>query len=77
MRRDGNTFEARTRGVAKFSLLLSPDVVDLSKPVVVRVNGEVVFDGPVREDLQTLLRWYARDLDRTMLYTAELPIHVR
>jgi poly(3-hydroxybutyrate) depolymerase len=74
--REGNTFEARTRGVARFSLLLSPDVTDLSKPVVVRVNGEVVFNGPVREDLRTLLRWYARDLDRTMLYTAELPIAV-
>ncbi len=45
--REGNTFEARTRGVSKFSLLLSPDVIDLSKPVVVRVNGEVVFNGPV------------------------------
>jgi hypothetical protein len=75
--REGNSFEARSRGVAKFTLLLSPDVIDLSKPVVVRVNGEVVFDGPVREDLQTLLRWYARDLDRTMLYTAELTIQVR
>ena len=75
--RDGNTFEARTRGVARFTLLLSPDVVDLAKPVVVRVNGEVVFNGPVRDDLQTLLRWFARDLDRTMLYTAELPIQVR
>ena len=76
-RRQGNTFEARTRGVAKFSLLLSPDVVDLSEPVVVRVNGEVVFNGPVRQDLPTLLRWYARDLDRTMLYTAQLTIQVR
>jgi dienelactone hydrolase len=75
--RDGNTFEARTRGVARFTLLLSPDVVDLAKPVVVRVNGEVVFNGPVRDDLQTLLRWFARDNDRAMLYTAELAIEVR
>jgi hypothetical protein len=41
------------------------------------VNGEVVFNGPVKDDLKTLLRWHARDLDRTMLYTAELPIQVR
>jgi hypothetical protein len=63
--------------VARFTLLLSPDVVDLAKPVVVRVNGEVVFNGPVRDDLQTLLRWFARDNDRAMLYTAELAIEVR
>jgi len=31
--RSGNTFEARTRGVVQFTLLLSPEVVDFSKPV--------------------------------------------
>lgn len=76
VRRTGNAFEARTRGVAAFRLLLSPDVVDFSKPVTVRVNGEVAFSGMVAEDLRTLLAWHARDADRTMLYTAELPIRV-
>jgi predicted esterase len=76
VKREGNTFDARTRGVAAFRLLLSPDVVDFSSPITVRVNGEVVFTGMVAEDLRTLLRWHARDDDRTMLYTAELPIRV-
>lgn len=76
VRRAGNTFEARTRGVAAFTLLLGPDAIDFTRPVVVRVNGSVVFDGPVAEDLRALLTWYARDADRTMLYTAELPVRV-
>jgi hypothetical protein len=75
-RRVGNTFEVRSRGVSRFTLLLSPDVLDLAKPVVVRVNGQVGFSGMVREELRTLLDWYARDSDRTMLYTAALPIQV-
>lgn len=75
-RRSGNTFEVRSRGVATFTLLLSPDVIDFAAPVVVRVNGAVVFNGPVRESVRTLLEWHARDHDRTMLYTAELPISV-
>ncbi len=75
-RRTGNAFDARTRGVAAFRLLLSPDVVDFSKPITVRVNGEVAFSGTVAEDLRTLLAWHARDADRTMLYAAELPIRV-
>jgi dienelactone hydrolase len=74
--RQGNAFTARTRGVAQFTLLLSPDVVDFAKPVQVTVNGATVFNGAVREDLATLLRWAARDDDRTMLYGAELAVTV-
>ena len=74
--RSGNTFEAKSRGVAKFTLLLSPDVIDFSKPVIVKVNGKQAFSGAVKKDLGTLLRWSAKDNDRTMLYGAELKIEV-
>jgi dienelactone hydrolase len=74
--RHGNTFNARTRGVSDFTLLLSPDVIDFAKPVQVTVNGAQVFSGPVKKDLPTLLRWAARDNDRTALYGAELHISV-
>ena len=74
--RTGNVFEARTRGVLEFTLLLSPDIVDFSRAVQVRVNGRPVFDGRVKEDLATLVRWAARDNDRTMLYGAELTVTV-
>src|SRR4030095_15010090 len=42
--RKGNTFEAETRGVTSFTLLLSPEVVDFSKPVRVVVNRRVVHE---------------------------------
>ena len=74
--RRGNTFEARSRGVARFTLLLSPDVVDFATPVVVTVNGQRVHDGPVGRDVATLLTWAARDDDRTMLYGAALSLAV-
>ena len=74
--RAGNTFDAKSRGVAKFTLLLSPDVVDFSKPVVVKVNGKQAFSGSVKKDVGTLLRWSAKDNDRTMLYGAELKVEV-
>jgi poly(3-hydroxybutyrate) depolymerase len=74
--RRGNSFEARTRGVASFTLLLSPEVVDFSKPVTVTVNGRSVHDGLVKPDLTTLLTWAARDNDRTMLYGAQLTLTV-
>lgn len=74
--RKGNAFEARTRGVREFTLLLSPDVVDFEKPVTVSVNGKVLFRGAVKKDVATLTKWAARDNDRTMLYGAELEIAV-
>jgi len=72
--RTGNAFEAKTRDVAAFTLLLSPDAIDFSKLVTVTVNGKPAFSGLVTRDAATLLRWSARDNDRTMLYGAELRI---
>ena len=76
VRRNGNTFDAVVRNVASFTLLLSPDAIDFSKPVVVTVNGKQVLGGAVKKDAATLMRWAARDNDRTMLYGAELTIRV-
>ena len=74
--RSGNTFRATSRGVARFTLLLSPDVVDFSEPITVTVNGRTAFSGVVNPDLATLLQWAARDNDRTMLYSAEVQIRL-
>jgi hypothetical protein len=73
--RTGNTVTATTKGVAEFTLLLSPDAFDLAQPVTVVANGRTVFDGRVEPSVTTLLKWAARDNDRTMLFTAEL--HIR
>ena len=76
IRRDGNAFAALSRDVASFTILLSPDVIDFARPVTVIVNGTQAFSGPVRRDGRTLMRWAARDNDRTALYGAELTIAV-
>ena len=72
--RNGNAFDAIVRDVAAFTVLLSPDAVDFSKPVTVTVNGKPAFAGMVKKDPATLLRWSARDNDRTALYGAEIRI---
>jgi hypothetical protein len=72
--RDGNTVRAATRGVAAFTLLLSPEVFDFAKPVTVIADGKTVFEGRVEKRLESLLKWAARDNDRTMLYGAELKV---
>jgi len=74
--RKSNTVEATTKGVSAFTLLLSPDKFDFTKPVKVVANGRTVFEARVEKSLETLLKWAAHDNDRTMLYAAELKINL-
>jgi hypothetical protein len=74
--RDGNTITATTRRVGAFTLLLSPDQFDFSKPITVLSDGKTAFEGMVKKDLASLLKWAARDDDRTMLFGAELTIKI-
>ena len=75
--RSGNTVQATTKGVTAFTLLLSPDRFDLSQPVTVTANGREVFHTKVQPSVETLLKWAARDNDRTMLYAAEIKIKLK
>lgn len=72
----GNVITAATRGVAAFTLLVSPDQFDFSKPVKVVANGRTVFDAKVEKSVKTLLKYAALDNDRTMLFGAELHIRI-
>jgi hypothetical protein len=70
--RTGNKIEATTQGVAAFTVLLSPDRFDFSRPIQVVANGRTVFNRRVEKSIRTLMKWAARDNDRTMLYGAEV-----
>ena len=74
LHRSGNTIQATSKGVSSFTLLLSPDKFDFTQPVKVLVDGHNVYNGRVERNLETLMKWAARDNDRTMLYAAELKI---
>jgi hypothetical protein len=72
--RTGNTVRAATKGVAAFTLLLSPGKFDFSQPVKVIANGREVFNARVERSVKTLMKWAAQDNDRTMLYAAEITV---
>jgi hypothetical protein len=75
--RHGNDVEASTSGVRRFILLLSTDQFDFSQPVRVQINGQPAFDERVTPSMGTLLKWAARDNDRTMLFAGEISLVVR
>ena len=72
--RERNRFTADATAVAIFTLLLNPEEVDFSQPVVVNVNGATVHAETVEQSAETLLRWARQSLDRSLLVTAELEI---
>jgi membrane-associated protease RseP (regulator of RpoE activity) len=74
--RAGNLVTATTRGVGGFTLLVSPDQFDFSQPIKVVVDGVTRFDGRVVKSPATLLKWAARDNDRTMLFGAEIKVTI-
>lgn len=74
--RSGNTVTATTRRVAAFTLLLSPDQFDFAKPIKVVADSKTVFEGTVKTDVATLLKWAAHDNDRTMLFGAEVRVRL-
>ena len=74
--RKGNAFSLQTRGVREVTLLLHAEQVDFAKEVTVHVNGRPVFAGMVKPDVATVMKWAARDDDRTQLYAAELKVTV-
>lgn len=72
--RRGNVVEASTEGVRAFTLLLSPSIFDFRRPIKVVANGRTAFEGIVEPSVRTMLKWAARDNDRTMVFGAELNI---
>jgi hypothetical protein len=74
LQRTGNTVQATTKGVTAFTLLLSPEQFDFKQPIKVIANSREMFNGRVEPNVGTLLKWAARDNDRTMLYATELHI---
>ncbi len=74
--RKDNTIAVRTQGVKRYTLLLSPSELDFERPITVITNGRESRHGRLEPDVTTLLKWAARDNDRTMLFAAEIEIEL-
>jgi hypothetical protein len=69
----GNAIEISTARLnSGFSVLLNDRLVDLSKPVTVRINGEKAFSGVVQPSITALLQSIDDKLDDRLVYTARV-----
>jgi pimeloyl-ACP methyl ester carboxylesterase len=72
-----NRIDVQTSRVGAFSVLVHPDMIVLEQPLVIVVNGEVVFDDTVRADLKFLLENYLDNRDRSLLCVAEVVVDLQ
>jgi poly(3-hydroxybutyrate) depolymerase len=71
--RGGNVFEITTRNVKDFSLWLHPQMVDFSRPVTIRLNGDTLTR-TAKPSLLDALRSYRRHRDWGLIYYSELKL---
>ena len=74
---EGGTIALRTRNVKRLRLLLRREMLDLSAPVRVTVDGREAFLGPVAEDPALLLRTWRETGDPQLAHSAEITLDVR
>ncbi len=69
-----NAIEVKCDGVKELKLWLNGRLLDLSKPVIVRVNGKKAFEGRVELSVQTMLDEVRRRGDPSRLYSASVTV---
>lgn len=73
----GNTFSLETSRVGSFTIYLHPDMVQFDQPVVVRVNGTVVYNDEVAPSPKFLLENFLTHRDRARLFANKIHITLR
>ncbi|MFW6163909.1 MAG: hypothetical protein ACODAJ_14150 [Planctomycetota bacterium] len=73
----GNRIRITTRHVRELTVLLSDRLVDLDRPVLIYLNGDLVFRDKVDRSLATLFDTARRRRDPRLCFSAAVPLEVR
>ncbi|MBB2148310.1 alpha/beta hydrolase-fold protein [Pedobacter gandavensis] len=71
-----NTFRISTSRVKSFKIYISPDMVDMGKPITVILNDKVYFKGKVSYDKNFLIKEFTDHLDRSAVWVNAIDIHL-
>jgi pimeloyl-ACP methyl ester carboxylesterase len=77
--REGNRVELRSRGIGRITVWLDRDMIDWSKPVYVRHNGNIPKEfkpKTMKPDLDVMLEEFYRHGDRRMLFLNKIELNV-
>ena len=71
-----NRVNVEVSRVAALRIFVHPEMIRLEENLVVRCDGEVVFDDLVEPDVEFLLRNFIENRDRRLLYVAEVTVEL-
>ncbi|MEX0829649.1 MAG: hypothetical protein WD032_05355 [Nitrospirales bacterium] len=71
-----NAIVVTANRIRRYTIFLNQDLVDFSKPVIVKTNGKISFEGMVEPSIETLLEEVRHRSDVRMLFPAKLTIDV-
>lgn len=72
----GNIVEIEASRLKSFRIFVNPDMFNIERNLMVRVNGKTVYDRQIVPDLTYLLRNFWYNLDRKLVYIAEVKINL-
>jgi hypothetical protein len=72
-----NTIAVTTRNVARFTVWLHPQMVNVAKKVTIKVDGKVRFADRVKPTLATALESYERRRDWGLIYPIKIELNTR
>ena len=73
---DNNIFSIKTSCVKAFRLYISPQMIDMKKPVTVYVNGEKVFRGKMKYNDDFMMSSFEQHKDRTQIWVNYIDIRL-
>ena len=71
-----NKIVMSTNRIRRYTVFLNQDLVDFSKPVIVKTNGKISYEGMVEPRIETLLEEVRHRSDTHILFPAKLTIDV-
>jgi len=73
---DGNTVDILTTGIREMRLFLNDHMVDLAKPVRIRINDKAVFEGPLNPSAANIL-WSTKERsDAQLAFSVALDLEI-
>ena len=73
---DQNVIEVNTVRVRRYTLFLNDELVDFSRPIIVKANGVKSFEGILNPSIETLLNEVRQRSDLHNLYSVRLMIDI-
>ena len=71
-----NAFDIETSRVKRITVFLSLEMIDFTKPILIKVNGKVLFDKKMNYDRDFILQTFFENLDRKAVWVNTITLSI-